>query len=47
MLRTVIRDFEVEQVGGVGFAPLSQISGQCSIYPLGLTGSRSRKRSNP
>ena len=36
MLRTVIRDFEVEQVGGVGFAPLSQISGQCSIYPLGL-----------
>jgi hypothetical protein len=36
MLRTVIRDFEEEQVGGVGFAPLSQISGQCSIYPLGL-----------
>ncbi|MDA0673427.1 MAG: septum site-determining protein, partial [Cyanobacteria bacterium] len=36
MLRTVIRDFEEDGVGGVGFAPLSQISGQCSIYPLAL-----------
>ncbi|MEB3269410.1 MAG: substrate-binding domain-containing protein, partial [Leptolyngbya sp.] len=36
MLRTVIRDGEEDGVGGVGFAPLSQISGQCSIYPLAL-----------
>ncbi len=36
MLRTVIRDFEEEDVGAIAFAPLSQISGQCSIYPLAL-----------
>jgi hypothetical protein len=36
MLRTVIRDFEEEDVGAIGFAPLSQVSGQCSIYPLAL-----------
>ncbi|NJN20418.1 MAG: hypothetical protein HC812_03405 [Leptolyngbya sp. RL_3_1] len=36
MLRTVIRDFEEESVGAIAFAPLSQISGQCSIYPLAL-----------
>jgi hypothetical protein len=36
MLRTVIQDFEGAGVGSVGFAPLSQISGQCSIYPLAL-----------
>lgn len=36
MLRAVIRDFETEGVGSLGFAPLSQVSGQCSIYPLAL-----------
>ncbi|WP_008309745.1 substrate-binding domain-containing protein [Leptolyngbya sp. PCC 6406] len=36
MLRTLIRDFETEGVGSIAFAPLSQISGQCSIYPLAL-----------
>lgn len=36
MLRTIIRDFETQNVGAVGFAPLSQIYGQCSIYPLAV-----------
>ncbi|MEO0867901.1 MAG: substrate-binding domain-containing protein, partial [Cyanobacteria bacterium J06642_11] len=36
MLRTIIRDFETEGLGSVGFAPLSQILGQCSVYPLAL-----------
>ncbi|MGD1906557.1 MAG: hypothetical protein ACFB0C_11250 [Leptolyngbyaceae cyanobacterium] len=36
MLRTVIRDFEEEEVGAIAFAPLSQVIGQCSIYPLAL-----------
>ena len=36
MLRTIIRDFEIDGLGSVGFAPLSQILGQCSVYPLAL-----------
>ncbi len=36
MLQTVIRDFESQGVGSIGFSPLSQIFGQCSIYPLAL-----------
>ncbi|MEO0867852.1 MAG: substrate-binding domain-containing protein, partial [Cyanobacteria bacterium J06642_11] len=36
MLRTIIRDFESEGLGSIGFAPLSQIFGQCSVYPLAL-----------
>lgn len=36
MLRTIIRDFEVRNVGSIGFAPLSTIGGQCSIYPLAI-----------
>ncbi|MGP1375070.1 MAG: substrate-binding domain-containing protein [Almyronema sp.] len=36
MLRTIIRDFEGGSVGSVGFSPLSQVFGQCSVYPLAL-----------
>lgn len=36
MLRTLIRGFETEQVGSIGFAPISQILGQCSVYPLAI-----------
>jgi ABC-type phosphate transport system substrate-binding protein len=35
-LRTVLQDFENEQVGAIGFGPLSQVFGQCSAYPLAL-----------
>jgi hypothetical protein len=35
-LRTVLQDFENEQVGAIGFGPLSQVFGQCSVYPLAL-----------
>jgi len=36
MLRTSIQDFESYQTGGIGFAPFSQVFGQCSVYPLAL-----------
>lgn len=36
MLRTSIQDFESAQTGGIGFAPFSQVLGQCSVYPLAL-----------
>ena len=36
MLRTIIRDFERDRVGGVGFATLSEVVGQCSVYPLAV-----------
>jgi PBP superfamily domain len=36
MLRTSIQDFELNQTGGIGFAPFSQVFGQCSVYPLAL-----------
>ena len=36
MLRTSIQDFESYQTGGIGFAPFSQVLGQCSVYPLAL-----------
>ncbi len=35
-LRTSIQDFESYQTGGIGFAPFSQVFGQCSVYPLAL-----------
>jgi ABC-type phosphate transport system substrate-binding protein len=40
MFRSVIRDFEQsrgsKQLGSVGFAPLSWVFGQCSVYPLAI-----------
>jgi ABC-type phosphate transport system substrate-binding protein len=37
MLQKVLQDFESpEGLGSVGFSPLSQIFGQCSIYPLAV-----------
>lgn len=36
MMRTVLRDFESQQAGGIGFASLAKIVGQCSVYPLAL-----------
>ncbi|MCG8365601.1 MAG: hypothetical protein MJA27_20000 [Pseudanabaenales cyanobacterium] len=38
MLRAILQDFETQQLGGIGFAPLSQVFGQCSVYPLALKG---------
>lgn len=35
-LRTVLQDFENEQVGAIGFGTISQVFGQCSVYPLAL-----------
>ncbi|HEY9747692.1 MAG TPA: hypothetical protein V6C63_03245 [Allocoleopsis sp.] len=37
LLRQIIRDFEVDGFGSVGFIPLSEIWGQCSVYPLALS----------
>ncbi|MBE9031470.1 hypothetical protein IQ266_17185 [filamentous cyanobacterium LEGE 11480] len=36
MFRKIIRDFEINQIGSIGIAPLSQAWGQCSIYPLAI-----------
>jgi len=38
MLRSILQDFESEQLGSIGFAPLSQVFGQCSVYPLAIKG---------
>ncbi|MEM6714748.1 MAG: substrate-binding domain-containing protein [Cyanobacteria bacterium P01_C01_bin.147] len=35
-LRAVIQDFEEAAIGSIGFGPLSQVFGQCSVYPLAL-----------
>ncbi|MEM6592297.1 MAG: substrate-binding domain-containing protein, partial [Cyanobacteria bacterium P01_C01_bin.73] len=37
-LRSVIQDFEEANIGGIGFGSLSQVFGQCSVYPLALKG---------
>ncbi|HIK03437.1 MAG TPA: substrate-binding domain-containing protein [Trichormus sp. M33_DOE_039] len=36
MLRKILQDFEKEDVGSIGFATLSQVFGQCSVYPLAI-----------
>nr|WP_228014703.1 substrate-binding domain-containing protein [Fortiea sp. LEGE XX443] len=36
MLQKVLRDFEKENIGSIGFATLSQVFGQCSAYPLAI-----------
>lgn len=40
LLRQIIRDFEDSGVGSIGFTPLSEIWGQCSVYPLALSQTR-------
>jgi hypothetical protein len=36
LLRQVLRDFEGKGIGSIGIVPLSEIWGQCSVYPLAL-----------
>ena len=36
LFRTIIRDFESRQIGGIGFSSLSKVVGQCSVYPLAV-----------
>jgi len=36
-LRQVIQEFENNQVGAIAFGSLSQVFGQCAVYPLALT----------
>ena len=40
MLRWILQDFENTTIGSIGIAPLSQVFGQCSVYPLALTEKR-------
>lgn len=35
-LRQVIQDFEDRNIGSISFGTISQIFGQCSVYPLAL-----------
>ncbi|WP_193908969.1 substrate-binding domain-containing protein kinase family protein [Vasconcelosia minhoensis] len=37
MLRLILQDFENDTTGSIGIAPLSQVVGQCSVYPLALS----------
>ncbi|MBE9210187.1 substrate-binding domain-containing protein [Nostoc sp. LEGE 06077] len=38
MLQNILNDFERDKpIGSIGFAPLSQVFGQCSAYPLAIT----------
>ncbi|NER82915.1 MAG: hypothetical protein F6K42_25840, partial [Leptolyngbya sp. SIO1D8] len=37
MLQQILQDFEAEaRLGSIGFASLSQVYGQCSVYPLAI-----------
>jgi hypothetical protein len=36
LLRQVIRDFEEQSIGSIGITALSDMWGQCSVYPLAL-----------
>ncbi|MDX2228182.1 MAG: hypothetical protein NW220_01000 [Leptolyngbyaceae cyanobacterium bins.349] len=36
LLRQVIRDFEQNDIGSIGIMALSEVWGQCSVYPLAL-----------
>ncbi|MEG4301534.1 substrate-binding domain-containing protein [Microcoleus sp. D3_18a_C4] len=35
-LRNALRDFENDQIGAIGFGAISQVFGQCSVYPLAV-----------
>lgn len=37
LFQRIISDFEAKNIGGIGIAPLSEVWGQCSIYPLALS----------
>lgn len=39
LLRQVIRDFETENVGSIGITAISEMWGQCSVYPLAIRNS--------
>ncbi|MEM6254098.1 MAG: substrate-binding domain-containing protein [Cyanobacteria bacterium P01_D01_bin.156] len=42
ILRSVLQDFENQpQIGSIGFANLSQVYGQCSVYPLAIASDSS------
>ncbi|VXD24541.1 putative serine/threonine kinase [Planktothrix paucivesiculata PCC 9631] len=45
-LRTVLQEFENEQIGAIGFGAISQVFGQCSVYPLAI-GDRNNKFIQP
>ena len=42
MLRAILQDFETKRLGSIGFAPLSEVFGQCSVYPLALQAETGR-----
>ena len=41
-MRTVLKEFENDRVGAIGFGALSQVFGQCSVYPLALVDNNNR-----
>lgn len=47
LLRAVLSDFENSGVGAIAFAPLSQVMGQCTVYPLALVADGSTQAVSP
>ena len=45
-LRGVLQDFENDRIGAIGFGAISQVFGQCSVYPLAV-GDRDRNFVQP
>ena len=37
-MRDILNDFEDKDIGSIGFDSLSKVFGQCSVYPLGISG---------
>ena len=40
MLRRILQDFEANETGSIAISPLSQVFGQCSVYPLAFETKR-------
>ena len=36
LFRTILFDFEEQNIGGIGFGAIVQVFGQCSVYPLAI-----------
>ncbi len=37
LLRTMLSEFENQDIGGIGFGAIVQVFGQCSVYPLSIS----------
>ncbi|MEL6222358.1 MAG: hypothetical protein AAFR31_06935 [Cyanobacteria bacterium J06627_8] len=47
MFRQMLQDFESNNLGAIALAPMSQVFGQCSVYPLAIQPNRRRPGISP